>query len=83
MAYTVTERGQVQKLKTVASEPPDLMDFKVRKAMRHARFRPRIEAGVAVSTPNLIYRHRFQYFPLTKAADASADRGENPAPEAS
>ena len=86
MAYTVTERGQVQKLKTVASEPPELMDFKVRKAMRHARFRPRIEAGIAVSTANLIFRHRFQYFPLPEVADPSAKRstrsGENLAPEA-
>jgi tetratricopeptide (TPR) repeat protein len=87
MAYTVTERGQIRKLKTVTSEPPELMDFKVRKAMRHARFRPRIEAGITVSTPNLMYRHRFQYFPLPEAADPSAERsarsGENAAPDAS
>lgn len=87
MAYTVTERGQIRKLTTVASEPPDLMDFKVRKAMRTARFRPRIEAGVAVSTANLIYRHRFEYFSLPETVDSSAKQSaqgeENAAPEAS
>lgn len=49
-------------------------------------FRPRIEAGVAVTTPNLIYRHRFEYYPLPeevdKSAKESAQGSDNAAPEA-
>jgi tetratricopeptide (TPR) repeat protein len=86
MVYSVTEKGRIRKLTTVASEPPGLMDFKVHRAMRTARFRPRIEAGVAVTTPNLIYRHRFEYYPLPeevdKSAKESAQGSDNAAPEA-
>ena len=86
LVYSVTERGRIRKLTTVASEPPGLMDFKVHRAMRKARFRPRIEAGVAVKTPNLIYRHRFEYYPLPEASKSSegesAQEPGNTAPEA-
>jgi hypothetical protein len=71
MVYSVTERGQIQQLTTVASEPPGLMDYKVHRAMRNARFRPRIEEGVTVETPNLVYRHRFEYYPLPKPVESS------------
>jgi tetratricopeptide (TPR) repeat protein len=86
MVYSVTERGKIQQLTTVASEPPGLMDFKVHRAMRNARFRPRIEEGVTVKTPNLVYRHRFEYYPLPEPADSSdeesAQEGGITAPEA-
>ena len=83
---SVTARGKIQQLNPVASEPPGLMDYKVHRAMRNARFRPRIEEGVTVKTPNLVYRHRFEYYPLPKPADSSdeesAQEGGITAPEA-
>jgi len=63
VGYTVTNRGNVTALNTLASEPEGMMDIRVRRAFRAARFRPRYEADEPVATENLKYRHRFLYFP--------------------
>ncbi len=63
LGYTISDRGEVRDLETLASEPPGMMDIKVRRAMRVARFRPRFENGEPVATPLLKYRHRFVYYP--------------------
>ncbi len=63
LGYTVTERGNVTRLETLGAEPPGLMDVKVRRAMRIARFRPRFVDGEPVATDRLKYRHRFLYYP--------------------
>jgi tetratricopeptide (TPR) repeat protein len=65
VGYTVDDRGLVGDLKTIGSQPEGLLDFKVRKALRGARFRPRFEGENPVITKNLTYRHTFSYFPRT------------------
>ncbi len=63
IGYTVTADGEVGDLKTLASQPDGLMDMKVRRGMRAARFRPRFDGDIPVAAPNLVYRHTFIYYP--------------------
>ncbi len=62
LAFDVTEDGYVRSLQTVASEPPGLMDFRVRKSMRLARYRPVLVDGVPISTEQHTFRHEFPYY---------------------
>ena len=61
--FHVGPTGRVRKLRTVESQPPKLMDFRVRRSMRQAVFRPRLENGVAVVAEDHSFTHRFTYFP--------------------
>jgi TonB family protein len=75
VSYTVTPLGEVTDLKTVASAPEGMMDFKVRRGMRVARFRPRLDGDAPVASPNQIYRHTFTYYPSAESAGAAAGKG--------
>src|SRR5262249_35648636 len=61
LSYTVTDRGDVDDLTTVSSEPEGKMDTKVRRAFRAARFRPRYDGDVAVTTKDVKYVYQFPY----------------------
>jgi len=63
MGYTVTEDGTVTDVKIIASDPYGLMDVKLQRGMRVARFRPRFEGDSAVASFNQVYRHTFVYYP--------------------
>jgi TonB family protein len=68
LSYTVTAQGQVDDLKTLSSDPEGMMDLKVRRGMRVARFRPRFEGDSPVMSVNQIYRHTFTYYPRPEDA---------------
>ena len=76
VGYTVTEDGNVTDLKIIESQPDELMDIKVKRGMRFARFRPRFEGDRAVASVNQIYRHTFVYYPR-----AAPDAGTAQAPD--
>ena len=63
LSYRISANGSIQALKTVASEPEGMMDFRVRRSMRASRYRPRLVDGQAVETEPVTYRHEFRYFP--------------------
>lgn len=63
IGYTVTEGGTVTDIKIIESHPDELMDIKVKRGMRVARFRPRFEGDNAVASFNQVYRHTFVYYP--------------------
>ncbi len=62
LAYEISDSGYPRSLKTVASEPPGLMDFRVRKSLRLSRYRPMIVEGQALATQDFTYRYEFDYF---------------------
>ncbi len=62
LAFDVTQDGYVRGLQTVASEPPGLMDFRVRKSMRLARYRPMLVDGAPIATEQHKFRHEFPYY---------------------
>jgi tetratricopeptide (TPR) repeat protein len=62
VAFDVTDTGYVRGLTTVASLPDGLMDFRVRKSLRVARYRPMLIDGVPVAKQAHTYRHEFPYY---------------------
>jgi len=68
VAVDVTDEGYVRDLNTVASEPDGLMDFRVRKSLRLARYRPMLVDGVPVFKESYTYRHEFPYYPEREAS---------------
>ena len=72
LGYTVTEHGDVGDLKTLSSEPEGMMDIKVRRGMKIARFRPRFDGDNPVATPNQVFRATFTYYPHAEGAAANA-----------
>ena len=64
LQFNVNKQGRIRALKTVASEPPKLMDFRVRRSMRVARYRPQYVEGEAVLAEAHTFTYRFPYFPL-------------------
>lgn len=63
LSYTITVRGSIAKLETVSSSPKGLMDYRVRKSMLAARYRPSFASGTPATTQGHIYRHKFNYYP--------------------
>lgn len=77
-AFRVSPNGSVQNIQVIASQPEGLMDFRVRRSLRGARYRPAMIAGKAAPFENNAHRHEFQYLPKKGAAkgekqDADAD----------
>jgi hypothetical protein len=59
----ISERGSPRRLETVESDPPGLMDFRVRKSIRASRFRPALVGGLPVQTEGYVFTHTFVYYP--------------------
>ena len=62
----------------VASDPAGLMDFRTRKAIKAARFRPRFENGEPVETPGVEYRHEFVYYRRVEGPEEVAEAPASP-----
>jgi tetratricopeptide (TPR) repeat protein len=71
---SVTEGGYVRDLVTIAAEPADLMDVRVRRSVRVARYRPALVDGVPVASANVTYRHEFPYW--MEPEDESVDKSD-------
>ncbi len=64
LALTVTHRGDVVGRKTLRAEPQhNLMEFKVRKAAKRARYRPAFQSANPVPRRGLELEYKYQYFP--------------------
>ncbi|MFK7912573.1 MAG: TonB family protein [Pseudomonadales bacterium] len=61
--YSITARGTVANLETVDSFPKGLMDFRVRKSLRAARFRPPMMDGTLTTASDQTFRHEYRYYP--------------------
>jgi tetratricopeptide (TPR) repeat protein len=68
VSYEVTPDGFARSLRTVESQPKNLMDFRVRKSLRASRFRPALVNGVPVASTDQTFRHEFAYYPSGDAA---------------
>lgn len=69
--FTVTDRGTTTRLETLSTEPKGLMDFRVRKSLRAARYRPPLIDGELVAATDQLYRHEFWYYPRTNDSAAA------------
>jgi TonB family protein len=79
LSFTISPTGRVRNLQTVESQPKDLMDFRVRRSMRLAVFRPRIAGGEPIGSDDQQFTYEFAYFPEPGSAAAHATDSEAPA----
>ena len=90
LQFDITPSGRIRRLETLESQPPKLMDFRVRRSMRSALYRPRLIAGTPVEVEAQTYTHEFTYFPRKEPpaedgseleTDPASDAGEAPVTE--
>ena len=76
----IDAQGFVSHIDTLRSEPKDLMDFKMRRALKRARYRPAFDGQQPLSTKNVRIRHTFVYYRSARAEERGetsvADRGQ-------
>jgi hypothetical protein len=77
--YAVSTRGRATDLKLVEAQPPEFesMVNTVQRELRSRVFRPRLEEGDVVETPDITLAHRFYY----RQSDLDALRAEQAASE--
>jgi len=61
LALTVTHRGRVVGRKTLLAEPGGIMEFRVRKAARRARYRPAFQEGHPVRVKGFPLEYTYNY----------------------
>ncbi len=67
LRVAVNPRGFVSHIDTLRSEPKDLMDFKVRRAVKRARYRPAFDGETPLATEDVRIKHSFVYYPSPQA----------------
>ena len=68
LALTITHRGDVVGRRTLRSEPDNIMEFRVRKATKSARYRPAFHSGDPQPRRGVEIEYRYQYVPGELAA---------------
>lgn len=63
LSLNVTHRGDVVGRRTLLAEPRNLMEFKLRKAAKQARYRPAFVAGDPVPRQDLKIEFKYHYYP--------------------
>ena len=71
LSVDIDPRGFVSHIDTLRSEPPDLMDFKVRRALKRARYRPAFDGQQPLATPDVRITHTFVYYPSAEVGSTS------------
>ncbi len=63
--FIVNLAGRPSNIQHIETRPPEFQDMKerVRRNLRHLVYRPRVDEGQAVPTPDVIYTHEFYYRP--------------------
>lgn len=62
LSVDIDPRGFVSHIDTLRSEPKDLMDFKVRRALKRARYRPAFDGQQPLATEDVRIKHSFVYY---------------------
>ena len=84
VAFEVNANGRVRNMQTVESYPKGLMDFRVRKTLRDAIYRPKIDKNGAVNTSGQTFEHKFEHYELaTKTLESNKKEGQNSSETAS
>ncbi|TNF87388.1 MAG: TonB family protein [Gammaproteobacteria bacterium] len=73
LQFDVTERGSARRLTTLESVPEGMMDFRVRKSIRAARFRPPLVNGEPQLASGYVYTHKFVYYPQVAIVETTED----------
>ena len=73
LSIDIDERGLVGRIDTLRSEPAQLMDFKVRRAVKRARYRPVFDGHAPQATGDVRVIHTFVYYPSQAYAPSLRD----------
>ena len=81
LSVDIDPRGFVSHIDTLHSEPKDLMDFKVRRALKRARYRPAFDGQQPLATEDVRIKHSFVYYRSANVREGGvetsiADRGQ-------
>lgn len=63
LALNITHRGDVVGRRTLAAQPRGVMEFKVRRAAKHTRYRPFLDGGEPTPRQGLELEYRYRYYP--------------------
>ena len=63
LSFRVDKSGGVSGIAILQSKPQDLMDTKVRRAVRRARYRPAFDGETTLATEDVRVSHEFRYHP--------------------
>ena len=78
VTFEVNANGRVRNMETVESYPKGLMDFRVRRTLRDAIYRPKIDNSGAVNTTGQTFEHKFEHYELaTKTPESAEKEGQN------
>lgn len=73
LSLSIDLRGKVTDIETLRTEPRGMMESKVRREVRRARYRPAFENGKASILEDTRLEHRFTYFPRVAPNPARTD----------
>ena len=69
-SFRVSVNGGAQDIEIIAADPEGLMDFRTRRSLRSARYRPAMANGKAIPFENQTWRHLFDYVPREDSDDS-------------
>lgn len=78
--YRVNTRGRAFEVEIFDFGPEDLLNFRLKRALKEARFRPIMVAGEAVDSDWLEERHEFSFLGRPPAPEAAPEGEEAPLP---
>ena len=67
LSFDLSDEGEIRNLRTLLSEPEGMMDYRVRKSMRIARYRPALVGGVPQTATDMTFEYDFTYYPQVAA----------------
>ena len=71
--YRVNTRGRAFEVEITDSSPEDVLNFRLKRALKEARFRPIMVAGEAVDSDWLEARHEFSFLGPPQAPEAAPE----------
>ena len=73
LSVDIDSQGFVSHIDVLRSEPKDLMDFKVRRALKRARYRPAFDGQQPLPTENVRITHTFVYYRTAQTGDTGME----------
>ena len=75
LSLSINQKGKITNIETLRTEPRGMMETKIKREIKRARYRPAFEKGKARSLNDVRLEHRFTYFP--RIAGNSGGRNTN------
>ena len=79
LSIKIDEHGFVSRIDTLRSEPEDLMDYRVRRAVKKARYRPAFNGEATLAADDVRIEHTFVYY-SSSSSDEAPSRSSSAAP---